>query len=581
MKEKAGTIMRYLKSGRAIYVTITVIILMSTTWFLKRMESQTWGFKIRPVYTRGTDVIPMEILFAIIVYFMHLIPIVIWYQSIRLRVPDSKFKKYLLYSHNVMLIHIVWSMFIRTILDTDIPLLRFSGHVTGVLVFLYIFFDFIAAMYLQEEKRYFTCLKIGIYALEMIMIALIMTNDFHQLFAVALPGEYQPNLKANPGPLFVFALLLQLILTLARLAIILKRGYRLKNGILIKIIPLIQILLFIIILLPYFFNSFVLNDEPVEITMVYMAFNCFIWESCIYAGLVPANMNFKKMLYLCTADIMILGKKLDLKLKSSGATKLKPEQFTKLRKRGRLLVQESLEYQISEIEKGYLVWQKDISKLLELELRLRRTGNQLLEEYEILKQEYEVRKRRSRLENRKRIFDNIYRNMEKPIRRLKTGISHLREVDKDRSKSILNEMNLYAVLVKRYSNLYLLSQIYDRMHTDDIFLSFKEFKMHLEMMGISFQLIYSSASEVSTDFFVLCMKIWGLLFEYMVPKESEILCEIAGNADCVHFFVQIHSYSGQDGLPETLRQVDPFDYSYSFDMDAKNVRIKAAAQVLS
>ncbi len=216
---------------------------------------------------------------------------------------------------------------------------------------------------------------------------------------------------------------------------------------------------------------------------------CFLFaftiESCIQTNLIISNSRYEELFKVSTISAQIVDDFYRPYISSTHVVAVQPKVLRRT-EISPLVVNNGVRLSGAKISGGHVLWQEDISELIEVLANLHDMEESLQGENRILQQNYETRKRIQKLEEQNRLYDEIHKQTADKIDKLAQMISKFRcqtnENDKHRTLSRMLTLGAY---LKRRSNLIFIGLENGRISEHDMELCFDEMTENLQFVGIS------------------------------------------------------------------------------------------------
>lgn len=508
-----------------IYIGIAFTSLMLASFFLFQIESQTAGFKIYPEFTGGRAGVSKDMAFAIVAFLLYLLCLSIWWNSIRIRVIQRGVRIYLFLMHAIMLFYMVHFFFITSIYDTNLRLLRVSGYIVCIPFFFIPIFGYYASLYLGKESVKFSWKEYILLIPAIVFSVLFLSSEFHELLFIRISGEKQPNLQFHTTILTGFVFVWVLIMETMKSWHIYKISGGAKRLVFFRKLPFLIMIMEGLYILPIYTRSLVVKYEVVESMASFFLMEVLVWESCIAVGMVQVNSYHKEVFDISTVSMQITDENGELFRVSKGAEPISKEEFKTLKSKEVICEGDVSEKYISKLSNGYLIWQKDVRELNYYIRELKELQKSLHNEYEITKLETDVRVEQVKISERERIYNTLKAELSKQSDFVKANLKTLTGRRAQDLSDALGKIILVVTYIKRYSNLYLLTENKEYIYAAELRLCFAEIKQVLDELDIRSDFIFDifEDEKVGSRFCLNCCSIWEQAVEYLDFKIPEVL----------------------------------------------------------
>ncbi|MBR3460136.1 MAG: hypothetical protein IKH21_04990 [Clostridia bacterium] len=379
-----------------------------------------------------------------------------------------------------------------------------------------------------------------------IMLMLMVTDEYHHFISYVIPEETQPNLNYHPniGTFLIYAL--TGCFCILRVIVIYKRNNVMDDRPALKfLLPFFEVITVFILTVPYFINNIHTNPlpRPPEI-LEYFAKVYYVevltWEIYIYFGLVPANTDYQTIFNNSTLDMQIIDSSGAVIL-SKNALPLSSQQIFNLRKSGVYLDESLMETHIHSFSGYDFIWKRDVSALYSIIGKLNQTAETLAQESIILSEEIRTKNEQISLKTRIRLYDDLFQEVKPQIDMMKQLLSEC-----NCESSAINRLFLIGTYIKRRCNLRLIQLETNTISADDIQISFDELFIAMKSAGISAELFINRNSSTSSEFLIGIFDAAEAIFEISDFNIKSIKIAIDANTCEICFcpaFIYIHDIS--------------------------------------
>ena len=507
------------------YIVIVFAALLLASFLLFQIESQTARFKIHPEFTGGVSGVFSDMAFAIAAFILHLLCLSIWWNTIRIRVIQRGVRLYLFLIHTIMLFYIIHCFFITSIYDTNLRILRISGYFVSIPFFFIPLLGYYASLCIGKESA---ILSWKIYLLlipAIVFTGLFLSSEMHSLIFTKILSEKQPNLQFHMTALSAFVFVWVIGLEIMKSWHILKISGGAKRLKFFKRVPFYIVFIELAYILPIYLRSYVVEYEFIENIASFFLMEIFIWESCIAVGMVPVNAYHKTVFDISTVAMQITDEEGNVFRASKNTAPITKQEFVELKQNKVVHEKDITEKYISKLSKGYLIWDKDVRELNFYIKELKELQKKLHDEFEITKLESTVKAEQVKVKERKRIYNTLALELSNQINSVAILSKDLAAKSAEQTSTYLGKLILIATYIKRYSNLYLLSENNEYIYAAELRLCFSEIKQILEELNINTELVFniSDDKKIKSGFCLYCCRIWEYAIEFLDFGLSEVL----------------------------------------------------------
>ena len=378
-----------------------------------------------------------------------------WGISLRRRVMQKETKR-LLSSVAGLMVFWIAVRSIKYFLVTDADTLRYLWYLYYLPMLFIPFLSVYVACSLGKDEHYRLPVWSRVFYLPVAaLFLLVLTNDPHQLVFVFNNGimsesdyTYGIGYFAVIGCMVICALTAVVIMTVKCRA---SRGKKLS------VLPLVFIALSLTYGVVYALRisdkSSLLYLLAGDLTVSLCVLFAGTLESCIVAGLIPANTGYGELFRVVSVGIQIIDSENNVRYSSLQAKKLTSGQIENV-KRGPLTDGDTI-FKSCPISGGWSVWQEDVSALTRVRAELESTRAELAERNELLRDQYRKDAHRYRLEEQNRLYDLVQRETQKQLCEIDALASEFEKTpkDSDERRALLLRISVIATYIKRRKDM--------------------------------------------------------------------------------------------------------------------------------
>ncbi|HPY98147.1 MAG TPA: histidine kinase N-terminal 7TM domain-containing protein [Clostridia bacterium] len=438
-----------------------------------------------PAVLWWTGKVSLPVFFTYMRTVIHVGLLVAWAMSVYYRIIHKQVRRYLISIGGLM---IFW-LLIKTLkyyFVYDVDSTRMLWYAYYIPLLLIPTMGVLVALSLGKPENYrlpkwtnyfFIC--------AVILVLLVLTNDFHNLVFIFPKGETGSDKNAAFNIIFLVVMAwVNLVGTVAIILIILK--CRIPKSRAVLWLPLVSLSLTILYGILYLIKwapvRVFLNDPTVTICMLFIV----VLESCIKSGLIQANTLYGKLFYASSIGMQITDSNFDVLYTSESAKSFNIKTLKAAAEKPVIpSMREGLRLSGAPIKRGYVFWQEDVSELLGVLEELAGTAEELESYGEIIRDENRQKERRKKLEERKRLFVSMCEQISPQVELLTRYVEELEATENEETaKLILSRISVIGAYMKRRSNLIFLAEQPCSCATEELRLCLNESMASLRFYGV-------------------------------------------------------------------------------------------------
>lgn len=526
-----------LRENKAVFwIILTTLALMLSSFLLRFIENYTVEFKINPVFTGGKERVAYDILLAMAVYFLHIIPLAVWWNAIRARILQKGVRFFLLCIHGIFLFFVCLNFLQLILFDMDLYLLRVSGYIWGNMATLPSLLAFYAALCVGRDENYFPSKWwYSLLIIACILCAFMVSNEFHHLYFMS--GGEKINFIFIPNIIFYIAAVWMALFQILKIGRILWVGNIVKGNNLLKRTPFFLVFLGFTYLAMQISHNFVWKEELFENAFFSAFLEVLIWEACIQSGLVQANLRHKEVFLNSNLNLQILDKSGNVKYSSIYAKKPGREVLDILFREGMYESINGFSMYLKTFREGSLIWSIDNTELLNLHKALLNIKNQLVEEVELMHLENQSKAEHRSIIRQSALFEEISKRLNDKINLLSELLINCK-ADNERY-IILKKMSILTVYCKRYVNFFMFKLQEEDITVEELQICIDEIIGVLTDFGIGALGKFYGKGVLDSEYVLSCLEFWAKIMEYSDYQLNDIEFELIVNKSKKRFRISI------------------------------------------
>lgn len=308
-------------------------------------------------------------------------------------------------------------------------------------------------------------------AMTLILTALVLSNDLHQLAFRFRPGFALWDTAYQRTPVF-YAVYVWIALESIGTIYILFTRCRVSASRRLIWIPMLPALFGIVYLTLYAnhawprVNGTLFGEMPEAVCFTIAG----IWLSLMYIGLIPSNAGYGRLFQLSDLTAQITDRNYQVIFQNPNAASLSIQQR---RSDPPISLDQNTRVLRKPIYGGFVYWQDDITELNRINAELWEVSERLSEEAELTRLENELKEERAQIEAKTKTYDMIAVKVLPQSQKI-AGLCAQAEHEPERYAADMKTVCVLATYIKRYANLSLLAADHGEIEANELFLSVQE-----------------------------------------------------------------------------------------------------------
>ena len=469
--------------------------------------------------------------------------IAVWGVSLHRRILQNQTRRYLSAIAGLM---VLW-LTLRTVKYSihNIDAERYLWYCYYLPMLLIPTFSIAAAMSLgkPEDYRLPRCLNL-LYIPALMLLALVLTNDVHQL-VFRFPEGLMSDREYSYGIGYYVVAGWEGICSILALGIILYKC-RIPHTNIFLWLPTIPFALAIVYAVCYVRGVYWVWLLAGDITVSLCLLIAAIFESCIQCRLILSNQGYETLLALTTVPTQITDQFYQVRYASGTVSPLSRSAMEQAVSAAYALDKHTL-LKGHPVEKGYVFWQEDITKLAEVADALQITQSELRDTGDVLKAESDQKARWLRLTEQNRLYDLIEQQTSHQMQLLDHLLGELRNAENlERAKSILGQIVVIGTYIKRRSNLIFVSSQRRTIAVEEVRLCLNESISNLRLYGVDCQANLELKNQLRQETAYAIYDLFEAVVEATLSELSSLLFYAGGQDGLIS--VRIGVLGGGDDI---------------------------------
>ncbi len=311
-------------------------------------------------------------------------------------------------------------------------------------------------------------------AISLLLLVLVLTNDFHQFVFIFPDGEigsHSSNYKYNLGYFIIYAFIfLEILTTIVLFYIFSNRKTTIKQ----KILPSLVILLVLAYSIVYVAGDLYVPYLS-DMTLVYTVLGTMLVYISLKCGLVKNSGAYFEFFETCNVPLAIVNEKQDIEYQNM--------QYRKQKANSNMLLEKQ------KLNSGTLLVLNDVEKLKSLQKELKTENEKLEYINKILENKKEVLQKEKQIKQHALLLNKVEKQIKNKRNVLEELLNNLPETitteNKKQTKETLNEIKIIVGYLKRKTSLILLSEQKQEITKDELNLLFNESFNDLKWLNIN------------------------------------------------------------------------------------------------
>lgn len=312
-----------------------------------------------------------------------------------------------------------------------------------------------------------------------VLLELVLTNDLHQqVFRLQQPW----NENYQYGWLFGLVVGWIVICILLAFGII---AHKSRNPRILRRLPLpaIPLVLLGIYAVLYGFHFPLIRQFLGDMTIVHCLMTAASLEGGLRCGLIQSNTGYEELLRVTSLAVQLVDRQGNVYCCSENGRMVDRREL-QAAMHGTVRLDEHTLLRSAPVQGGYVMWQTDITELVENMERLKENRTELAERNYLEQQNYEAERKTNALREKNRLYDLLQRRLAPQIIRMDQLLTRYRAAPEADRRQLLGQVAVLGAYLKRGANLMFLAQKHRYVPSAELRYALEESISSLELAGV-------------------------------------------------------------------------------------------------
>ncbi|MCF0123449.1 MAG: hypothetical protein HUJ67_04995 [Ruminiclostridium sp.] len=365
----------------------------------------------------------------------------------------------------------------------------------------------------------------------LVLLALVLTNDLHQLvFTFPAGGPKYPTDGYGYGTAYYCVVAWVFFCAVLTFVVIFRKS-RIPGAKKRILIPLS--LLFLLIVYSVLYALYVpfikvwLNDMSAVFCLLLMA----MFESFFRLNLIHTNTHYNELFRRSSTPACIVDTEYRELSRSEDYLEI-PIHDMQRAETAPVILQDKIRISTAPIKQGHVLWEEDITELLEQIRDLEDIQERLEDSNVVAAEEYRTRLRQRQLIERNRMYDKMQAQTERQVLELRSLVDRLAGgPDAAEEKRLLLKLGVLGAYIKRRNNLIFLAENQDRLAASELMYCIRESLQNLPVFDVSADQYFALDGDLPFDGIVLLYDAFEQTLEAALGAMTAIFVSVTAEED--------------------------------------------------
>lgn len=220
-----------------------------------------------------------------------------------------------------------------------------------------------------------------------------------------------------------------------------------------------------------------------DMTIVHCLMTAASLEGGLRCGLIQSNTGYVELLRVTSLAVQLVDRQGNVYCCSENGRMVDRREL-QAAMHGTVQLDEHTLLRSAPVQGGYVMWQTDITELVENMERLKENRTELAERNYLEQQNYEVERKINALREKNRLYDLLQRQLAPQIIRMDQLLTRYRAAPEEEKRQLLGQVAVLGAYLKRGANLMFLAQQHRYVPSAELRYALEESISSLELAGV-------------------------------------------------------------------------------------------------
>lgn len=220
-----------------------------------------------------------------------------------------------------------------------------------------------------------------------------------------------------------------------------------------------------------------------DMTIVHCLMTAASLEGGLRCGLIQSNTGYEELLRVTSLAVQLVDRQGNVYCCSENG-RMADRRELQAAMHGTVQLDEHTLLRSAPVQGGYVMWQTDITELVENMERLKENRTELAERNYLEQQNYEVERKINALREKNRLYDLLQRQLAPQIIRMDQLLTRYRAAPEAEKRQLLGQVAVLGAYLKRGANLMFLAQQHRYVPSAELRYALEESISSLELAGV-------------------------------------------------------------------------------------------------
>ena len=417
-----------------------------------------------------------------------------------------------------------------------------------------------------------------------VLLELVLTNDLHQqVFRLQQPW----NEKYQYGWLFGLVVGWIVICILLAFGII---AHKSRNPRILRRLPLpaIPLVLLGIYAVLYGFHFPLIRQFLGDMTIVHCLMTAASLEGGLRCGLIQSNTGYEELLRVTSLAVQLVDRQGNVYCCSENGRMVDRREL-QAAMHGTVQLDEHTLLRSAPVQGGYVMWQTDITELVENMERLKENRTELAERNYLEQQNYEAERKTNALREKNRLYDLLQRRLAPQIIRMDQLLTRYRTAPEADRRQLLGQVAVLGAYLKRGANLMFLAQKHRYVPSAELRYALEESISSLELAGVECAVEVTQGVRLPAEAAAACYSRFESVVEGALGQLDALFVRAIWKDHRLNLYLSVETGADLKAVcPAAVQEApgshpaDPLDHaSHSLTIPPKSCSPRISCQSLS
>ena len=464
--------------------------------------------------------------------FIYIGLLVAWGVTIKHRVIHSQVRHYLI---SIDILMVLWfvtrTVKFNFVYDIDITRMLWYSYYIPML-FIPVLVLFVALSLGKPEGTRLPRKVLLLFIPTVALIFSVLSNDIHELVFTFAPRAARTDANSSYNIVYWLIVCWAAASILVAMSVMIAKC-RVPSSKKVLWLPIIPMLIIGIYGLSYAFNVPYVRMIAGDVTWAFCVLCVATFECCLRCRLILSNVAYDELFNISALRAQITDTDFEIKYSSGNARELSTDVFRTASEVPKELDGEAI-LNSMPLTYGHIFWEEDVSQELAVRARLKRTGEELKAENDLIESEITMKENIAITDTRNRLYDALAMQLAPQLEEIER-ITCDADANVTQMRTQLKKLCVLGAYIKRRCNLVILNEENKYASSAELGFCLRESADYLRQYGADCTVHCRGEGLITLNSIILAYDLFEKAVECVLPSLTALLitCDTSSSSLCL------------------------------------------------